>query len=255
MEKELILNSKDAIIIKKTGRLTKYLDLEINHQPYPKTKEYAHKYEKVNEKQFILNYYDIKFDLGLGIGAIALGVFLILGLNIKGSVLYFYLIPVVFGIFQILFSFLKKEQKLILDREKGLIAYPDFFLKKKIITYFYQSAIYIGGTGSYGALALKAKHTNKLTSFQITNFHPLEEWSFIVWYMDKNRPLPPGSIFDSYRQKDFERRKEEGFPPPLYISFVPTDEANLEHQKERDQHWKESFSTDSKKITRHLWTK
>jgi len=42
--------------------------------------------------------------------------------------------------------------------------------------------------------------------------------------MDKNRPLPPGKIFDPYRQKDYERRKKEGFPKPLYQSWITTPE-------------------------------
>jgi len=44
----------------------------------------------------------------------------------------------------------------------------------------------------------------------------LEEfWDFVVWYMDKNRPLPPGTAFDPYREADFQRRKAEGFPKPI----------------------------------------
>lgn len=57
--------------------------------------------------------------------------------------------------------------------------------------------------------------------------------------MDKNRPLPPGTAFDDYRLQGFERRKAEGFPPPLYPSRFPTPEATLEQQKEREQYWKD----------------
>ncbi len=60
-------------------------------------------------------------------------------------------------------------------------------------------------------------------------------WSFTVWYMDKNRPLPPGTAFDPYRQKDFDRRKAEGFPKPLYSSDIPTPEATKEQQAERER--------------------
>ena len=52
--------------------------------------------------------------------------------------------------------------------------------------------------------------------------------------MDKNRPLPPGTAFDPYREKDFERRKAEGFPKPLYPSNITTNEATREQQKERE---------------------
>ena len=51
--------------------------------------------------------------------------------------------------------------------------------------------------------------------------------------MDKNRPLPPGTAFDPYREKDFERRKKLGFPKPLYTSNIATPKATPEQQKER----------------------
>lgn len=50
---------------------------------------------------------------------------------------------------------------------------------------------------------------------------PQKWWSFYMWYMDKNRPLPPGNLLDGYREKDFLRRRQEGFPPPLYPSAIP----------------------------------
>ena len=59
-------------------------------------------------------------------------------------------------------------------------------------------------------------------------------WSFTVWYMDKNRPLPPGTAFDPYREKDFERRRASGFSKPLYSSNIPTPETTKEQQKERE---------------------
>lgn len=55
------------------------------------------------------------------------------------------------------------------------------------------------------------------TMDDIIEFH-----SFLQWYMDKNRPLPPGKIFDLYREKDFECRKKEGFQLPLCASLVDT---------------------------------
>ncbi|MFL0102069.1 hypothetical protein V2751_14470, partial [Tenacibaculum maritimum] len=58
-------------------------------------------------------------------------------------------------------------------------------------------------------------------------------WSFMVWYMDKNRPLPPGSAFDAYREQDYQRRKAAGFPKPLYPSKIATPEATKEQQAAR----------------------
>ena len=60
-------------------------------------------------------------------------------------------------------------------------------------------------------------------------------WDFVVWYMDKNRPLPPGTAFDPYREADFQRRKAEEFPKPLYKSYIPTPEATRSQQLERER--------------------
>lgn len=60
--------------------------------------------------------------------------------------------------------------------------------------------------------------------------------SFIFWYMDRNRPLPPGTAFDPYRQKDFERRRSEGFSLPIYPSRFATPELSLEHLREKNKY-------------------
>ena len=73
-----------------------------------------------------------------------------------------------------------------------------------------------------------------------------EDLSFILWYMDKNRPLPPGNSFDEYRERDFERRKAEGFPEPLFPSSFATPEATAAQQAERDQYWEERFTDNEK---------
>ena len=59
--------------------------------------------------------------------------------------------------------------------------------------------------------------------------------SFLLWYMDKNRPLPPGDAFDPYRERDYERRKAAGFPKPLFPSDFDTKEATEAQQKERER--------------------
>jgi len=53
---------------------------------------------------------------------------------------------------------------------------------------------------------------------------PYISMSLYVWYMDSNRPLPPGTAFDAYREDDYLRRREEGFAEPLYPSGIPTPE-------------------------------
>ncbi|MCG8702051.1 MAG: hypothetical protein MI922_28610, partial [Bacteroidales bacterium] len=85
---------------------------------------------------------------------------------------------------------------------------------------------------NYSVLARwnKGKHANSDTNVT---------WSFYIWYLDKNRPLPPGELLDPYREEDFQRRKAEGFPPPLFKSKIPTPEATTGQQAEREKFWKD----------------
>lgn len=65
--------------------------------------------------------------------------------------------------------------------------------------------------------------------------------------MDKNRPLPPGQKFDAFRQEDFDRRREEGFPKPLYpadIRIVDIDG--------KESHSKESMRTNLSRKERKM---
>lgn len=55
-----------------------------------------------------------------------------------------------------------------------------------------------------------------------------ETHSFLQWYMDKNRPLPPGKVFDEYRLRDYETRKSRGLNKPLIASLVEMFEYNGE---------------------------
>lgn len=73
-------------------------------------------------------------------------------------------------------------------------------------------------------------------------FQCKDELSLLTLYMDKNRPLPSGEIFDEFREKDFERRKANKFPKPLFpyntqgIIYKPkpsTPEFTDEQQDER----------------------
>ncbi len=66
--------------------------------------------------------------------------------------------------------------------------------------------------------------------------HKEESWNFYVWYMDRNRPLPTGTLLDPYREKDFKRRQAEGFPPPLYKAYCEiTEETYLNARKKKQK--------------------
>jgi len=150
-----------------------------------------------------------------------------------------YLIPSVISMLLFLYAFTIPSKKIILDRKKQLITLPGNFYYKSYTFPFNEAqanwSSIVGGGGPQFMLAIKKRGNS--TGF-IVNAHVklyYEIWSLYVWYMDKNRPLPPGEAFDSYRQKDYERRKSEGFPKPLYPSNIPTPEATKEQQVERKQ--------------------
>ena len=131
------------------------------------------------------------------------------------------------GSFYIIYNFTHPKKILILDRLNGIITFPGFLYGKAITMPFDEVLAAVKGGYGVGMATLAILRKNKLTSTSYDfdlQYEPLKSWSFMVWYMDKNRPLPPGEIFDPYRQKDYERRKREGFPKPLYQSWIATPE-------------------------------
>ncbi len=120
----------------------------------------------------------------------------------------------------------------------GALYQPNITMPFKTLIFAFST----GGEDGSGAFRLEAIRPNNYTFVNFNGgYGCYHDISFYTWYMDKNRPLPPGEAFDAYREQDFERRKAEGFPKPLYPSNVPTPEATPEQQKEREQYWKEEF--------------
>lgn len=148
-------------------------------------------------------------------------------------------------------SFIKQKVYIILDRENGTLTFPYRINKYKSYTLSFNEmeAVWkgIGGSSPDILLVIRSKKNKKIGFTSATAISHIrrglirETLSFYVWYMDKNRPLPPGTAFDPYRQKDFERRKAERFLKPLYRSHIPTPEATEEQQKEREQYWKDEL--------------
>ena len=156
------------------------------------------------------------FYLCIGIVGYLLSYFFSLANNADDSFSIFIRICLfLFSTFYIIYNFTHPKKILILDRFNGIL------YGKPITMPFEEVLAQIKGRG-YGLALL---HKNKITFYDFDlQYGPLRSWSFMVWYMDKNRPLPPGKVFDPYRQKDYERRKKEGFPKPLYQSWIATPE-------------------------------
>ncbi len=123
------------------------------------------------------------------------------------------------------------KKELIFDRKNGLITFPNIYIQKNITMPFKnvmwdhftkqgRSARIIKNTEiiiksptsifyGFSFYPFFKRPTNNLTYHSM--FFPEETISFLKWYMDKNRPLPPCKIFDSFREKDFLRRKRANF--------------------------------------------
>ncbi|MBM0660431.1 hypothetical protein [Capnocytophaga genosp. AHN8471] len=147
----------------------------------------------------------------------------------------FSIIFFIIGSFSFLYYYKNSKKLLVLDRLNGMVTYPGFLFSKPCSVPFDELLASVASFANAGA-SLVFYHYNGITGISIfTEDCKLSgNWSFIVWYMDKNRPLPPGEAFDPYRKKDFQRRKSEGFPPPLYPSYIDTPE-DSESQKELSQ--------------------
>ncbi len=185
-----------------------------------------------------------KINIIFGITGVLIGLWL--GTSAENS--QEYLVPAIFtlgGLFWLLYGvFVNKKYKIFeLNRLDGTITYPDRFFNPPLKGQFKDLKAVISISGNIDGYAdteyLKFANTFKPRKldllYKLYASDPRKEWSFYVWYMDKNRPLPPGTAFDPYRQQDYERRKASGFPRPLYFSHIPTPEATPEQQKEREQ--------------------
>ncbi|QWX82483.1 hypothetical protein H0I23_15165 [Cellulophaga sp. HaHaR_3_176] len=129
-------------------------------------------------------------------------------------------------------------KEIVLDRLNGKITYPKTFIDKEHRTIDFDSLHVYRTLTTSGDFAITGekiyiKDRKYNYTWTLETNECLEYWSLYVWYMEKNRPLPPDTAFDEYREKDFERRKTEGFPKPLYPSNIPTPEATKEQQAVR----------------------
>ena len=158
----------------------------------------------------------------------------------EGFGLYAFIFLCTLAVFFTIYYFTKPKKEQILNRRDGLITMTGFYWQKNITIPFNDClfAYSTGGEDGTGAFMLEAIRptTSKLNSYADFNMGQgdcYKSMSFICWYMDKNRPLPPGTAFDEFRDKDYERRKAVGFPRPLYPG-ISTPEATKVQQKERE---------------------
>ena len=107
-------------------------------------------------------------------------------------------------------------------RRTGMVEMPKRWLrgwiKGETITFpFCDEAI--TQSGGMGAASLHLNAPNG-RSMLLMRADMSKEFSFLLWYMDRNRPLPPGKRLDPYRAGDYLRRKAAGFPAPLRAAKI-----------------------------------
>jgi len=171
-------------------------------------------FQEANDKRLIIKLRDRK----LYIWGSAIGMIICIFLSIycytnkktlesDGAV--FVAFALLLGLF--LFNYLFRSSDIVVfDRMKGIVTLSGrLFVKQKTMPFLSNAII-------YKRELLYIDHPLYAISYHIPGF---AYWtSFYVWYMDKNRPLPPGSLFDPYREIDFKRRQAQDFPDPIYPS-------------------------------------
>ena len=114
--------------------------------------------------------------------------------------------------FLLLNGLLAPSRRFVLDRMKGTVTFPrHLFFPRCTIPFSKVIPGYSNGNLGFA-------HPYSGIVIPVLGAYDSGWWSFYVLYMDKNRPLPQGDAFHPYREKDFLRRKAEGFPKPIYPS-------------------------------------
>ncbi|MCD9598032.1 hypothetical protein LVK08_13655 [Tenacibaculum maritimum] len=141
------------------------------------------------------------------------------------------------GVLTIIYGFVAPIKYLVYDRMNGIITVTRAFRSSVAIPFSSGYGLKGYSNTSPGVISAQLNFVSSKKKPRVGGIiahHLVEDsWSFMVWYMDKNRPLPPGSAFDAYREQDYQRRKAAGFPKPLYPSKIATPEATKEQQAAR----------------------
>jgi len=152
-------------------------------------------------------------------------VYIKLPLSLEDIIGFCFLIPLsVLCIVLVINVIFNTERKFVFDRLASTVTMRATVLnwRPRTITIPFADAR-IGATGGLMTQSVAIKLPgSKFQHLIITGLNDSTEFvhfmSCLVWFMDKNRPLPVGAEFGIYRKADYERRKAEGFPEPLYRS-------------------------------------
>ena len=204
--------------------------------------------DTLDDKQIRLNEFNSNPMLKkVGLVLFAFGIFFFL---IGGGVWVSLVVGILPAIISLILGYiLPKDKQIVFHRHNGILELHGAFFDKPHHIPFNDVPAFFAPNGTAGLFHWTLKVKRSFKPISIKDFFPIDidifleggwqAWSYWVWYMDRNRPLPPGDALDEFREADFQRRKSEGFPPPLYKSRIPTPEATPEQQIEREMYWRD----------------
>ncbi len=196
---------------------------------FPNNKNATIKY--VDDEKMVIDQSEINW-VFLGIGAM---MFFIVRPTEKeiihyGAVIYLAYLVKYTGLFLALKAVVNSRKVFIFNRKEGTLTYPELvWLTSKTIP-FKEACFIQNQVGPYGGegLHLAIVRADGISRSVICWDLPDKYFSLFVWYMDKNRPLPPGTALDPYRERDYEQRKHRKFPKPLYSGRILTPDIGPE---------------------------
>ncbi len=165
------------------------------------------------------------------LGVFLLSVSILLTVMYQSDILESFLLPSPLYILSLYMFMLagRSSSKLLIifDRVRGLVQLPQvawfpvrlFHFSELKVKAFDNNPAMLGTYSSHSALESLFLGLGGVL-LPIFSRDIVSQWSFYVWYMDRNRPLPFGTAFDKYRDRDYERRKLAGFLPPLFPSDI-----------------------------------
>lgn len=128
------------------------------------------------------------------------------------------------------------RDRVIFDRNNSTVTYRHTFGLRTAVAPFNEILFQRRMMSFYNSDYILALRVPGTVSWAVLSFgYPETFISLYTWYMDKNRPLPPGDQFDEYREADYLRRRAEEFPLPLYYSAIETPEWSGAKEKYGDK--------------------
>ena len=186
---------------------------------------------------FYIENRSVKGWISWGIGIFFMLTSFIFGPFEKGASFVIFLVNFTLGLFIFIYGFIAPKKEMVYNRMKGVITIARNLHSAKDIPFKQGYGVKVYYTATEGLVSSQLSFISSKKKPRVGGIlseHYLDEfWNFTIWFMDKNRPLPPGTAFNPYRERDFNRRKAEGFPKPLYPSDIKTPEATKQQQAER----------------------